>query len=261
MEVGNSGNYMPLERVKMVITGGAGDIGAASAEIVLQRGGSVVIADRNVEAGQATIDRFNAADLKQCKFIETDVTRQESVAQLMHDSNEFLEGINVVYANAGITNDRTFGKMTDEQWHKVISVDLDGVYYTLHEGLPYVRKEAEETGFARFLATSSVVGESGNVGQANYAAAKAGVLALIKTIAKEEGKNGINAMAVLPGFIRTNMTALMPEDRLAAMVKGIPLRRIGEPEDIAKVVAFLCSDDSQYMTGEAIKVNGGFNIG
>ena len=260
MEIGNFNGDMSLEGRKAVITGGSGDIGAATAEIYLQRGAGVVIADVNVEAGEAVFNRLLDADYKNIYFQQVDVTRRESVANLMHESSELLGGINVVIANAGITADRSMAKMTDEDWERVIAVNLTGVFYTLQEGLPYVRAEAKETGIGRLLVTSSVVGESGNFGQTNYAATKAGNLALVKSLAREVGKDGINVMAVSPGFINTAMTRMMPPPALEAMVNRIPLKRIGQPEDIARAFAMLASDDAAYMTGSTIKVDGGITF-
>ncbi len=252
----------PLEGRMMVITGGGAPngIGATTARICAERGAQVVIGDINKAQAEETAKQLNEAGLVHVSAVELDVTKQESVARFMKESSERMGGINVVFANAGITIDKGFKGMTPEKWLPVIDVNLNGVFRTIHEALPYVLKESKETGFGRLIATSSIVGNTGNFGQANYAASKAGIQGFMKTLGLELTKDGINSMYVCPGFIETPMTAAMPPEALAAAAALVPAKRLGKPEDIAKVVAFLASDDSAYMSGSEVKVNGGFNI-
>jgi 3-oxoacyl-[acyl-carrier protein] reductase len=162
-------------------------------------------------------------------------------------------GLHILVNNAGITKDGLLVRMKEEDWDEVLSVDLKGVFNCTRASAKIMMKQR----YGRIINITSIVGEMGNLGQVNYSAAKAGIIGLTKSAAKELGSRGITVNAVSPGFIETDMTRNLPENIRNKYVEGIPLGRLGAPEDVAKVVAFLASDSSSYITGEVVRVNGG----
>lgn len=166
---------------------------------------------------------------------------------------EELGPIDVVVANAGITRDAPFHKMTPDQWNEVIDTNLTGVFNTIHPVWPGMR----ERGFGRVIVISSINGQKGQFAQVNYAATKAGDLGIIKSLAQEGASKGITANAVCPGYIATEMVMAVPEKVREAIISMIPAGRLGEPEEIARCVTFLASDDSQFINGSTISANGG----
>lgn len=163
-----------------------------------------------------------------------------------------LGPIDVVVANAGITRDAPFHKMTPEQWHEVIDTNLTGVFNTVHPIWPGMR----ERKFGRVIVISSINGQKGQFGQVNYAATKAGDLGIVKSLAQEGARAGITANAICPGYIATEMVMAIPEEVRAKIVAGIPAGRLGEPDEIARCVAFLASDDAGFINGSTISANG-----
>ncbi|MEM5476376.1 acetoacetyl-CoA reductase [Pacificibacter sp. AS14] len=163
-----------------------------------------------------------------------------------------LGPIEVVVANAGITRDAPFHKMTPEQWHQVIDTNLTGVFNTVHPVWPGMR----ERKFGRVIVISSINGQKGQFAQVNYAATKAGDLGIVKSLAQEGARAGITANAICPGYIATEMVMAIPEEVRNKIVAGIPAGRLGEPEEIARCVAFLASDDAGFMNGSTISANG-----
>ncbi len=161
--------------------------------------------------------------------------------------------IDILINNAGITRDRTLLKMSHLEWQQVIDVNLTGVFNCTKAIVPFM----VEQGYGRIICTSSVVGIHGNFGQTNYSATKAGVVAMCRTWAKELGPKGITANAVAPGFIRTDMTDAMPEEARQSVIQTIPVKRMGEPNDIAWVYLFLASDEASFVNGQVLGVNGG----
>jgi 3-oxoacyl-[acyl-carrier protein] reductase len=164
--------------------------------------------------------------------------------------------IDVLVNNAGITRDATLAKMNVEQWQQVIDINLTGVFNCTRSVVPHMI----EKGYGRIISISSVVGLYGNFGQTNYAAAKAGVIAMTQTWAKELGRKGIHANAVAPGFIHTEILNAMPEEVLEKMRSKVPVQRLGKPEDIANINAFLASDQADYINGATISVDGGITL-
>jgi acetoacetyl-CoA reductase len=158
--------------------------------------------------------------------------------------------------NAGITLDKTLRKMTSEDWHNVINVNLSGAFNMTKAVLEHMI----ERGSGRIINISSVIGSTGNIGQSNYAASKAGLFGFTKSLALETANKGITANVVAPGFIATEMVSAMPEEALKKVVDKIPTKRLGKPEEVARVVKFLCEDDSGYVTGAAWHVNGGLDM-
>lgn len=243
---------MRLKDKVALITGGARGIGKASALLFAREGAKVVIADFDGLYGQLLADEIRSAGLEGT-FIQVDVTDRDSVARLAQQAIAIYGRVDILVNNAGITDDALMAKMSYEQWDKVIAVNLTGVFNVTREILPYML----EQGSGNIINTSSVVGVYGNVGQTNYAATKFGVVGLTKTWAKELGSKGIRVNAVAPGFIATEMTAKVPEKVLDAVRNKTPLRKLGEPEDIAYAYLYLASEESKYVNGVVLQVDGG----
>ncbi|GLI06880.1 beta-ketoacyl-ACP reductase [Paenibacillus tyrfis] len=246
---------MRLQGRTALITGGAAGIGRETAALFAQEGARVVIADYNKQQGEEAIQALlqKGAD---AHFIEVDVSDSGSVTKMAAEALARYGAVDVLINNAGITQDRTLAKMTEEEWHRVIQVNLNGVFYCTKA----LVHSMIERGSGKIISTASIVGVHGNIGQTNYAAAKAGIIGMTKTWAKELGPKGIQANAVAPGFIETGMVANMPEKVVQQMLEKIPLRRLGRPMDVANAYLFLASSESDYVNGTVLEVNGGLVI-
>ena len=230
-----------------LVTGGSRGIGAAISK-ALQAAGCTVAANYagNDEAAAAFSQetgiktyKWSVADYDACKA---------GLAQVEAD----LGPVDIVVANAGITRDAPFHKMTPEQWHQVIDTNLTGVFNTIHPAWPGMR----ERKFGRVVVISSVNGQKGQFAQVNYAATKAGDLGIVRSLAQEGARNNITTNAVCPGYIGTEMVMAVPEKVREAIIAQIPAGRLGEPEEIARCVAFLASDDAGFINGSTISANG-----
>jgi 3-oxoacyl-[acyl-carrier protein] reductase len=189
--------------------------------------------------------------------IMADVSSSTDVSKMMETAIAAYGKVDILVNNAGITRDQLTMKMTDEEWDKVLAIDLKSVFLCTRAVLRPMLKQRS----GRIISMSSVVGIIGNAGQANYAAAKAGIIGFTKTIAKEVASRGITVNAVAPGFIDTPMTQVLPEERKQALMNNIPLGYLGTPRDIAETVAFLASEEARYITGQVISVDGGISLG
>ncbi len=246
---------MKLENKVAVITGGARGIGFAVAKRYIAEGAKValwdVLEDQLVEA------RTKLSDLGgEVKTYVVDVTNSESVTSAMDNVEKDLGPVDIMINNAGITRDAMLHKMTDDQWDKVIDVNLKGVFLCGREA----GKRMRDRGQGVIINTTSVVGLYGNVGQTNYAATKAGVIGMTRTWAKELGRKGVRVNAVAPGYTMTEMMETVPEKILDSLKSKTPLQRLGEPADIAAAFAYLGSDDAAYVTGHVLSVDGGLTI-
>lgn len=246
---------MRLQGKTALITGGAAGIGRETAALFAQEGARVIVADYNKQLGEEAIQALlqKGAD---AHFIEVDVSDSGSVTKMAAEALARYGTVDVLINNAGITQDRTLAKMTEEEWHRVIQVNLNGVFYCTKA----LVHSMIERGSGKIISTASIVGVHGNIGQTNYAAAKAGIIGMTKTWAKELGPKGIQANAVAPGFIETGMVANMPEKVVQQMLEKIPLRRLGRPMDVANAYLFLASSESDYVNGTVLEVNGGLVI-
>ena len=248
---------MRLNGKVAVITGSAGGIGLATACRFAAEGAHVVLADLReaaLEAARAGV--LAAAPDASLLTAVVDVTRTDQVQAMVALTLQRFGRIDCLVNNAGITQDARLVKMTDEQFDRVIEVNLKGVYRcTQAVADPMIRQ-----GSGVILNASSVVGLYGNFGQTNYAATKAGVIGFTKTWARELGPKGIRVNAVCPGFIRTPILDTIPEAVIAKMTDKVPLGRLGRPEEIASVYAFLASDDASYLNGAVIEVSGGIQL-
>ena len=234
-----------------LVTGGVRGIGLAISERLAAAGATVAAGySRPSEASErflaangssgATIHQGNIGHNEDCERVVSEVIEQHGQ-------------LDVLVNNAGITMDRTVRKMTPEEWDHVLQVNLHGAFYMCRAVLPHMT----ERGYGRIVNISSVIGEIGSVGQANYAASKAGLFGLTMSLARECANKGITVNTVAPGFIRTEMVAAVPEDVLAQIVGRIPCGRLGEADEVARVVEFLVDPASSYITGDAYSINGG----
>jgi 3-oxoacyl-[acyl-carrier protein] reductase len=232
-----------------IVTGGGRGIGKATANKFINEGGIVYIADYNESSGTATAEELG----ENCTFVKTDVSNSESVRSLINQVKNDHGRIDIIVNNAGILQDNTLEKMDEEQFDKVIQVNLRGVYLCTK----YAAEVMREQGSGVILNASSVVARYGNYGQTNYIAAKAGLEGMTKVWSRELGKFGIRVNAVAPGFIKTDMTAGMPEKIIKMMGDKVPLKRWGVPEDVANLYCFLASDEASYISGAVLPVDGG----
>lgn len=238
---------MKLENKVAIITGGARGIGLAAARLFLAEGASVAVLDFDIPKTE------EYQHDEKLVYFAMDVTDRSSVDKTVQDVLTKFGRIDILVNNAGITRDSMLTKMTTEQWDKVLAVNLTGVFNCTQAVVPTMI----EQGSGRIINTSSVVGVHGNIGQTNYAATKAGIIGMTKSWAKELGRKGITSNAVAPGFIMTDMTAVVPGKVLDIMKAKTPLGRLGTAEDIAKAYLFLASDQASYINGAIIPVDGG----
>jgi 3-oxoacyl-[acyl-carrier protein] reductase len=235
-----------------LVTGASRGIGKAIA-LTLAKQGAYVLGTATTEKGaQAISDFFNEAHVKG-EGIVLDVTAKDAVENLINHLTAQERLPSILVNNAGITCDNLLLRMDDDEWYKVIETNLNSIFRLSKACL----KSMFRARWGRIINIGSVVGSSGNPGQANYTAAKAGVLGFSKSLAQEIGSRGITVNVVAPGFIDTDMTASLPDLVKEEMLKRIPLRHLGKPEDVAAAVAFLASDAANYITGTTIHVNGG----
>ncbi|KOP70171.1 3-oxoacyl-ACP synthase [Lysinibacillus sp. FJAT-14745] len=239
---------MRLNNKIAIITGAANGIGYAAAERFIEEGAFVVIADFNEDAGVLAAQHLG----DQALFVQVDVADRESVKNLVATVIEQMGRVDILVNNAGITRDAMLTKMTEDQFHQVLDVNLTGVFHCTQEVIPHM----VAAGGGKIINTSSVSGVYGNVGQTNYAATKAAIIGMTKTWAKELGRKGINVNAVAPGFTETDMVKKMPENVLAQMRSIVPLQRLGTPRDIANAYLFLASDEASYVHGHTLHVDG-----
>ncbi|MEH7112196.1 3-oxoacyl-ACP reductase FabG [Neobacillus niacini] len=243
---------MRLKDKVALITGAANGIGLTAAEVFANEGAKVAMADFNTELGEKRAEELREKGFD-VTFFQVNVTDRTSVDEMVDKVRLTYGNIGVLINNAGITKDAMLSKLTVEDFRAVMDVNLTGVFHCTQAVLPSMI----ENGKGKIINTSSVSGVYGNVGQTNYAATKAGVVGMTKTWAKELGRKGINVNAVAPGFIETGMTAKVPEKILDQMKQMVPLARLGKPEDIANAYLFLASDESNYINGTVLHVDGG----
>ncbi|MEH7249791.1 3-oxoacyl-ACP reductase FabG [Neobacillus niacini] len=243
---------MRLKDKVALITGAANGIGLTAAEVFANEGAKVAMADFNTELGEKRAEELREKGFD-VTFFQVNVTDRTSVDEMVDKVRSTYGNIGVLINNAGITKDAMLSKLTVEDFRAVMDVNLTGVFHCTQAVLPSMI----ENGKGKIINTSSVSGVYGNVGQTNYAATKAGVVGMTKTWAKELGRKGINVNAVAPGFIETGMTAKVPEKILDQMKQMVPLARLGKPEDIANAYLFLASDESNYINGTVLHVDGG----
>jgi acetoacetyl-CoA reductase len=244
-----------LNEAVAVVTGASRGLGAAIAEELAAGGAKVVVNySRSKEPADELVSKIEEAG-GEAVAVQADVSDAEQAQKLIDQAMERFSRVDVLVNNAGINIDKTLKKLSVEDWDKVIQVDLNSAFYTVHAVLPHMT----EAGGGKIINMSSFVGEAGNIGQANYSAAKAGLLGFTKTAAKELARNGITVNAICPGFIETDMVAAIPEDARNKLLKTVPLGRFGQPNEIARAVRYLV-EDGDYITGQSLDINGGVYI-
>ncbi len=243
-----------LDNNVAIVTGAARGLGKGISQKLAQLGAQVIVSDVNQEGLEATQAEFLEQGLKTDIF-NANTADASQAQQLINYAVEKYGKIDILVNNAGINRDSMIHKMTQQQWDDVISVNLTGVYNCLQPAAVKMREQKS----GRIINISSIAW-FGNVGQANYSAAKAGVIGLTRTASKELAKYGVTVNAISPGFIETDMTRSVPEKVWDIMVSKIPMGRAGKPEDVANVISFLSSDAASYVTGEVINVGGGMTL-
>jgi len=247
---------MTLENQIALVTGASRGIGQAIA-LELGRQGAMVIGTATSEGGAEAISKYMSEHGIKGTGMALNVTSQESVDALMAKISKDFGAPTILINNAGITRDNLLMRMKDEEWDAIMDTNLGSVYRMSKACLRGMMKAKQ----GRVVNIASVVGETGNFGQTNYAAAKAGVFGFTKSMAREVASRGITVNAVAPGFIDTDMTKVLPDEQKEALLKQIPLNRLGKPEEIAAAVSFLVSPGAAYITGFTVDVNGGMYMG
>ncbi|WP_342568230.1 3-oxoacyl-ACP reductase FabG [Psychrobacillus sp. FSL K6-4046] len=243
---------MRLQDKVAIITGAANGIGSAAVQRFVEEGAKVVLADFDQQAGTSLENELREQGYS-AFFIQVDVADRKSVDAMVDQTIERFGEIHILINNAGITRDAMLTKMTEEDFSRVLDVNLKGVFNCTQAVVPYMVGNQ----YGKIINTSSVSGVYGNVGQTNYAASKAAVVGMTKTWAKELGRKGLNVNAVAPGFTLTKMVAKMPEKIIEQMQSVVALQRLAEPRDIANAYLFLASDESSYVHGHVLQVDGG----
>ncbi len=235
-----------------IVTGSARGIGFAIAQQIAKEGATVIIADVNPETIEQAVSKLQAQELKAEGF-RLDVTNSTEVESVFKQIKDKFGSIDILVNNAGITKDTLIMKMKEQDWDAVINVNLKGTFICTQKVSKYMLSQRAGS----IINIASVIGIMGNAGQANYAASKGGIISLTKSTAKEFASRNIRANAVAPGFIETEMTALLPADVVQKYAESIPLRKMGQPADVANLCVFLASEEASYITGQTIQVDGG----
>jgi len=246
---------MDLVNRVAIVTGGAKGIGKAIAFSLAKKGAKVVINYNSSEqSAKAVVDELTLEGYE-ALAVQANVAEFEQTKALVERTIEHFGRLDIIVNNAGITRDRTFKKLSEDDWHEVINVNLSSVYNTCNAALPHLL----ESDNARIVNISSVIGQAGGFGQTNYSAAKAGMIGFTKSLAIELAKSNITVNTVCPGFIETDMLSEVPENVKEQIKAKIPKKRFGTADEIAKAVLYLCQD-GEYITGQQINVNGGLYV-
>ena len=240
-------SFASLDGKTALVTGASRGIGAAVARELARGGAAVVIGYR---AGQEEAEAL-ATEIG-ARAVQADVSSAADAQRLVEEAGD----LDILVNNAGLTRDGLLARMSDEDWDEVIGTNLSSVFYTCRAVCrPMMKKRA-----GSIVNVSSVVGVHGNWGQTNYAASKAGIIGFTKSLARELGSRNVRANVVAPGYVKTRLTDVLPEEATAAMLENTPLARLGEPEDVAGAVRFLCSDEAAFITGDVLLVDGGLGM-
>ena len=242
---------LELEGKTAIVTGGSRGIGKAIARELALSGCDVVICARNAEALSLTARELSEEMGRKVVGIPADTGSTEDVERMVKAAAQDLGHIDILVNNAGITRDRTFNKMSFEEWHEVINTNLSSVFNTCKIALPAMLEQK----YGRIVNISSVIGQAGGFGQTNYASAKAGMIGFTKSLALETARKGVTVNAICPGFIGTEMVCDLPVNCQETIIAQIPMKKLGEPADVARGVVFICESD--YMTGQCLNLNGG----
>ncbi len=234
------------------VTGGSRGIGSAIA-LALGKTFHVVVGFANSEDKASDVAKEIVAAGGSASTVQIDISDAESVDNAFTTIEKQYNSVDVLINNAGVTKDNILPRMKEDEWLEVIQTNLTGSFYTSQRAIKLMMKNK----WGRIVFISSVVGLSGNQGQANYAASKAGLIGLAKSISKEMGSRNITSNVVAPGYIETDMTSFLDDQNKENIIEQLSIKRIGKPEDISNIVSFLCNDESEYITGQVIPVDGG----
>ena len=233
---------------KIIITGATGGIGNALVEKFNDLNGNILATGTNEEKLNSLKKKF-----PNIKILKFDISDHSQIEEFIESASNKLDGLDILVNNAGITKDNLSLRMKDEEWNKVIHINLSSTFLLCK----FAIKKMLKNKYGKIVNITSVVGHTGNVGQANYAASKAGIIGMTKSLAIEYAKKNLNLNCVSPGFIQTAMTEKISESIKTTLISRIPMAKLGTGEDVANSTAFLCSDSASYLTGETIHVNGG----
>ena len=238
-----------LKGKKVLVTGASGGIGKAIAIELSSNGADLCLTGRN----KSELESLQKLIGGNCEIIISDLSKSEGIEELANSAQEKMGQIDILINNAGITRDNLFMRMSEEDWNEVINVNLNSIFkLTKHLIKGMIKRR-----YGRIINITSVIGVAGGAGQSNYSASKAGIIAMSKSLAQEVGSRSVTVNSIAPGFIETNMTAELSDDRKQEILNSISIGRLGKPDDIAGAVCFLASDKASYITGQTIHINGG----
>ena len=238
-----------LKDKKALITGASGGIGKELARVLVEYDAEVCISGRNVEE----LNELKESLGDKCHIAPCDLSNKNEISELVSKSEEVLGQIDILVNNAGITKDNIFLRMSDQEWEDVLNINLNSTFNILK----LITKGMVKRKYGRIINISSVVGATGGAGQVNYAASKAGLIGLTKSLSQELATRNITVNCIAPGFIETPMTEKLDDNRKDRIISSIPANRIGTPKDLSSAVIFLASQESSYITGQTIHINGG----
>ena len=238
-----------LKDKKALITGASGGIGKELARVLVKYDAEVCISGRNVEE----LNELKGSLGDKCHIVPCDLSNKNEISELVSKSEEVLGQIDILVNNAGITKDNIFLRMSDQEWEDVLNINLNSTFNILK----LITKGMVKRKYGRIINISSVVGATGGAGQVNYAASKAGLIGLTKSLSQELATRNITVNCIAPGFIETPMTEKLDDNRKDIIISSIPANRIGTPKDLSSAVIFLASQESSYITGQTIHINGG----
>ena len=238
-----------LEGKKALITGASGGIGKEIAKVLIEHNAEVCISGRNIEELNSLKESLG----KKCFIVACDLSKKEEIIELVKKSDDLLGHIDILINNAGITKDNIFLRMSENEWEDVLSVNLNSTFNILK----LITKGMVKRKYGRIINISSIVGVTGGAGQVNYSASKAGLIGLTKSLSQEIATRNITVNCIAPGFIETPMTEKLDVKRKDAIISSIPMNRIGKPKDLSSAIIFLASQESSYITGQTLHINGG----
>ena len=238
-----------LKGKKVLVTGASGGIGKAIAMELSLNGADLCLTGRN----KTELENLKKIIGGNCQIIISDLSNSEGINNLADQAQEIMGQIDILVNNAGITKDNLFMRMSEDDWNEVININLNSIFKLTKQLIKGMIKRR----YGRIINITSVIGVAGGAGQSNYSASKAGIIAMSKSLAQEVGSRSVTVNSIAPGFIETNMTAELSDDRKEDILRSISVGRLGKPDDIAGAVCFLASDKASYITGQTIHINGG----
>ena len=238
-----------LNGKKVLVTGASGGIGRAIAMELSSSGADLCLTGRN----KSELENLQKIIGGNCQIIISDLSNSEGIINLADQAQDSMGQIDILVNNAGITKDNLFMRMSEDDWNEVININLNSIFKLTKQLIKGMIKRR----YGRIINITSVIGVAGGAGQSNYSASKAGIIAMSKSLAQEVGSRSVTVNSIAPGFIETNMTAELSDDRKKDILRSISVGRLGKPDDIAGAVCFLASDKASYITGQTIHINGG----